>query len=165
MKIKNFREKIQIMKYQNMYNAWNNFINDKKYKKYFQSPGDYWFQTLNEVINYINKKNKRPSNHDQDKEIKQLGNWIGIQKQNYKTKKQIMSNKEIYCKWTNFINDKKYKIYFQSSEDSWYKLFNQVVKYINTYNKRPSAKNKDTEIKQLGNWISHQLKNYKKKQR
>ena len=31
---------------------------------------------------------------------------------NYKTKKEIMSNEEIYNLWTEFINNDKYKPYF-----------------------------------------------------
>ena len=39
------------------------------------------------------------------------------QLKNYKKKKEIMSNEEIYNKWTEFINDKKYISYFQSNEE------------------------------------------------
>ena len=61
--------------------------------------------------------NKRPSDSDKNSDIKQLGSWINTQQQNYKNKKQIMSNEEIYNKWTEFINDKKYISYFQSNEE------------------------------------------------
>ena len=44
--------------------------------------------------------------------MKQLYHWLLTQKASYKDKKQIMKNQEIYNKWTEFINDPKYKKYF-----------------------------------------------------
>jgi hypothetical protein len=41
-----------------------------------------------------------------------MGQWIGTQQTNYKKKDNIMKNEEIYDKWTDFINDDKYKKYF-----------------------------------------------------
>ena len=46
----------------------------------------------------------------------------------FQTKKYIMSNEEIYNKWIEFINDNKYKIYFQSNEDNWIEILNEVKK-------------------------------------
>jgi len=71
-----------------------------------------------------------------------------------------MKNEEIYNKWTEFINN--YKIY--SNEDSWIESLNQVKKYIDENNKRPSSTDKNTGIKTLGSWISKQQTNYKKKE-
>jgi hypothetical protein len=65
---------------------------------------------LERVTQYI-------ENNDKCKDIQQLGNWIMTQLKNYKKKKEIMSNEEIYNKWTEFINDKKYISYFQSNEE------------------------------------------------
>ena len=42
-----------------------------------------------------------------------LGFWISSQKTNYENQQNIMINKEIYDKWTNFINDSNYKVYFE----------------------------------------------------
>ena len=38
-----------------------------------------------------------------------------------------------------------------------------VKQYIDLNKKRPSDSDKDSNIKQLGKWISHQQKNYKQK--
>ena len=54
---------------------------------------------------------------DKDKQIKQLGQWISTQQQNYKKKANIMTNEEIYNNWTNLLNDDKYKQYFTSKPD------------------------------------------------
>jgi superfamily II DNA or RNA helicase len=146
-----------------IYNKWTEFINNPVYKVYFQSNEDNWNDIFNKVKLYINNNNKRPSNHDKNLEIKQLGAWLGMQQQNYKNKEHIMVNEEIYNKWSEFIN--KYKIYFISNEDLWFESFNKVKKYINNNNKRPSSNNKNLEIKTLGSWIVHQSKNYKIKDR
>jgi hypothetical protein len=89
-----------------------------------------------------------------------LGAWIQTQLHNYKNKKYIMSNKNIYNKWTEFINDEKYKIYFLDNETEWINKLELVKKYIDENNKKPS---KNDENKELSYWISHQVANYKKK--
>ena len=100
------------MKNKEIYNKWTVFINSEKYKKYFMSNEDIWLNNLKELENYINKNNKRPSSKDENKDIKFLGCWISTQSKNYNKNENIMNNKEIYNKWTEFINDQKYKKYF-----------------------------------------------------
>ena len=76
-----------------------------------------------------------------------------------------MKNEEIYNKRNEFINDPKYINYFQSLEDNWMEIFNKVIQYIDINNKRPLQKDKDKIIKTLGQWISNQSLNYKKKEK
>jgi hypothetical protein len=71
---------------------------------------------LERVTQYIDTNNKRPTERDKNSNIKKLGGWICHQQRNYKKKKHIMSNEEIYNKWTEFINDERYILYFQSNE-------------------------------------------------
>jgi len=115
----------QIINYKNIsqsmsnviyYNTWEQFINHDKYKKYFVSNVDQWYENMKLVQQYINKHNKRPSTENKDKNIKQLGQWIYSQIQNYKNKENIMKNIEIYDKWTEFINNQKYKKYFEKDK-------------------------------------------------
>ncbi len=100
------------MKTLEIYNLYTEFINNVKYKNYFLSNEDEWKQNLNNVKQYINKNNKKPSTHDKNKDIKYLGSWIRTQQQNYKTKLQIMATPEIYNSWTELINHDTYKKYF-----------------------------------------------------
>ena len=120
---------------------------------------EIWEQNLEKVMKYIEGNMKRPSNSDKNTTIKQLGSWIGTQQKNYKTKSNIMNNEEIYNKWTEFII--KYKEYFISNEEVWKQNLENVMKYIDDNNKRPSSTDKNTIIKKLGNWISTQQKRYK----
>ena len=162
--LKKCKNKLEIMKDVEIYNIWTNFINDPLYKKYFESNEDIWYEKLNKVIEYININNKRPSSHDNNEEVILLGRWLVQTQLNYNKKQNIMLNKEIYNKWTEFINNTQYKIYFQSNEDIWYTKLNEVIQYIDNNNKRPSQDSKINEIKILGKWISTQLSSYKNKE-
>ena len=159
---KNYQEKKYIMIYEEIYNKWTEFINNNKYKIYFQTNEENWMQTLNQVKAYIDENNKKPSSEDKNVGIKKLGIWIGTQQKNYQGKKYIMSNEEIYNRWIEFINDNKYKIYFQKNEENWIQTLNQVKAYIDENNKKPSLENKNIEIKKLGSWLSGQQQNYQK---
>jgi superfamily II DNA or RNA helicase len=142
-------------KYNLIYNSYGILQNGEK----------IWMDKLNEVVNYMNTNNKRPScKCNKNKNVKQLGIWICTQLKSYKKKKQIMKNEEIYNKWTDFVNDDKYKQYFISNEDLWINKLNEVVNYMNTNNKRPSEHDKNKNVKQLGAWIGTQLQCYKKKE-
>jgi len=162
---KNYKTKSYIMSSEEIYNQWTNFINDDKYKEYFLDNDIIWYNTLEQVKKYINDNKKKPSHHDEDKEIKKIGYWIDVQKRNYKTKSYIMSSEDIYNKWTDFINDDKYIEYFLDNGIIWYNTLEKVKKYINDNKKRPPGCGKDKEIKTLGQWLSHQKKNYKTKNR
>ena len=160
---KNYQKKVHIMSNPTIYDQWTEFTTSDKYKEYFLLPEDQWTNSLNQVKDYIDKNNKRPSQHDKNKDIKQLGQWIGNQQKNYKKKKKSMSNPTIYDQWTEFTTSDKYKEYFMLPEDQWINSFNQVKDYIDENNKKPSTKDKNKDIKQLGQWISTQQKNYQKK--
>ena len=158
-----YKNKIRIMKNEKMYNMWTNFINDDKYKKYFLSYRDVWINTLNDVKEYIDKNNKRPSSTDKDQKVKSLGYWISRQINIYMFKKKIMKDAYIYDVWTNLISDSKYKEYFLDRHTSWFNTFNEVKKYIDINCKRPSKQSKDIYTKSLGLWISNQTIKYKNK--
>ncbi len=71
-----------------------------------------------------------------------------------------MGNDDIYKLWTDFINSDKYKQYYLSNEECWKVKLNEVEKYIDINNKRPSKRDKDEQIKTLGMWCSTQSHNY-----
>jgi hypothetical protein len=150
------------MKNNEIYNKWIEFINDVKIKKYFITNEELWYNNLEKVKKYIDKNNKRPSQIDTDKEVKILGKFISHQIINYKKKVDIMKNNEIYNKWTEFINNEKFKHYFITNNELWYNKLAEVKEYINNNNKKPSTTDKNKDIKSLGLWISLQQRNYKK---
>ena len=155
----NYKNKTDIMKNEEIYNTYKNFI--EKYKIYFQLNEEKWLNNLEEVKKYIDKNGKRPSSHDKTDNIKFLGSWINTQKNNYRNNKQLMKEKNIRIIWDKFIE--KYKIYFESNEEVWNDTLQKVINYINENNKRPSMVNKNIDIKNLGKWIGTQQTNYKNK--
>ena len=159
----NYKKKIKIMKEQNIYDMWTQFITSEKYKMHFTSNTELWLMSFEEVKKYIDINNKRPSESDKNKEIKSLGKWISTQQTNYKEKTYIMKEQNLYDMWTQLITSEKYKIYFMSNTELWLVSFDEVKKHIDINNERPSETDKNKEIKSLGYWIGTQQKKYKKK--
>jgi len=73
-------------KYNMIYNSMSALLNRE----------EIWMNRLEEVKKYIDENGKRPSCHDKNKKIKVLGTWINIQQKNYKNRKYIMKNINIY---------------------------------------------------------------------
>jgi len=161
----NYRKKEDLMSHENIYNLYDNFIKCDKYKKYFVSNEEEWYNNFIKVKKYIDDNRKRPSCCDKNKIIQKLGVWIITQNKNYIEKIQIMSNLEIFNFWNNFINDEKYKKYFITSEEEWKNNLKSLKSYIDINKKRPSSQDINIEIKQLNKWLSHQVTNYNKKQK
>jgi hypothetical protein len=155
--------KFNIMKNQEIYDEWTEFINDEKYKEYFLSNKEKWLQILEKVKNFININNKKPTINDKDNDIKFLGRWLINQKTSYKYRKDtVMTNQDIYDEWTKFINDDKYKEYIISNEDKWLQILEKVKCYINNNNTKPTINDKNNDIKFLGSWLNDQFKHHKK---
>jgi len=110
-----------------IYSIWTEFINNDKYKQYFKSNEEKWIDTLNKVIEYIDKYHKKPLKNDKDNKIKYLEEWISKQQRNYNKKEGIIKNIDIYNKWSKFINDSKYKEYFMLNKELY---INNTMKYI-----------------------------------
>ena len=147
-----------IMKDEYIRKTWEDFL--EKYKEYFLSTNEIWFNILKQVEDFIIKNNKIPSQYDKDIEIKKIGQWINQQKIKYCKNEQIMKDETIKKQWIEFIL--KYKEYFLSNNEIWFHSLKKVEDYIIKNNKRPSSTDKDVEIKKLGNWIYYQKKSYSK---
>ena len=90
---------------------WEEFINSK-YKIYFLSNEEEWLNTLEIIKKYINDNNKRPSSSKKNNDTQRMDKWITRQITNYSKIEYIMKNDTIRLKWEEFINDIKYKKYF-----------------------------------------------------
>jgi hypothetical protein len=145
-----------------IYNKWTQFINDDKYKNHFEDNYIIWNNKLNELKKYIDCNNKKPNKNNKNIDIKSLLIWMNCQSRNYKNKEDIMKNNIIYNKWTEFINDNKYKLYFNDYSDIWFNDFNRLKLYIDKFNIRPSQGNSNDDIKKLGIWCNIQMVRYKK---
>jgi hypothetical protein len=76
-----------------------------------------------------------------------------------------MKDDMIYKAWTDFINNDMYKEYFLDNKTVWFNSLELVKSYIDINTKRPSKRDKDKNIKQLGYWIHNQQTNYKTKEK
>ena len=159
---KNYNKKLYNMKNCDIINQWEHFINDLKYKEFFITNEKEWENKLDEVKKYIDDNKKTPNNHDKNIEIKQLAQWISNQQKNYVSYEYIMKKSDIREKWEEFINGQKYKTYFLTNEQEWENKLNIIKKFIDDNNKRPSSEDKNSEIKQLGKWLSTQQQSYSK---
>ena len=157
-----YKLKKETMLNEGIKDKFEKFINDKKYKQYFISNDDIWYNNLEWVKNYIDTHNKRPSAAciNNDDQIRYHGLWINTQLQNYDNNLQIMTNIEVRLTWEDFIS--KYNLYFKSSEESWIENLEFVKDYINKNNKRPSKNDCNEKIKVYGRWLSQQVTNYNK---
>lgn len=107
-----YKKNVHMMKDDEINSMWISFTTHTKYKIYFMTSEDKWINNLSFVMKYMDRNDKRPSEHSKDKEIKILGNWISNQVCNYKTRKNIMSNDDMYDRWTVFVNHLKYQKFF-----------------------------------------------------
>jgi hypothetical protein len=158
----NYKKKEGIMKNKEIIREWEEF--QEKYQEVFKPRvgKEVWMNNFQNVCEYIQKHNMRPSKHSDDKYISLLGRWITMQISMYKNKKHIMSNEEIRGIWSDFIDNNQEV--FVSGEVVWFENKNKVEEYIQKYNKLPSQSDKDEDISILGSWVSTNKQNYKDKE-
>ena len=99
---KSYREKKGIMANTEIYDIWTQTITTN-YAEYFEDNIDAWKRNHTKLIDHIKKHGCRPSSTSKDKDEKQLASWIQHQNTNYREKKHIMANTEIYDIWTQSI--------------------------------------------------------------
>lgn len=162
---KNYNKKDCIMKDETIRKQWKDFIDNAKYKKYFLDNNAAWINMLTDVKKYIDSNNRRPSQKNEGNEIKRMGHWLSTQQKIYTKKTEIMKNENIRKLWEDFINDAKYKEYFLDNNTIWINMLENVKKYIDENEKKPSQKSDNIEVRQMGKWLSDQLLTYKKKER
>ena len=130
---------------------------------YILSKEDDWLLNLNNAKKYMDINKKRPSKHSTYKDIRYLGKWITEQSGYYLKNIHMLKVDELRKKWEEFIFDEKYKEYFISNEELWFKIFEELKQYINKNKKKPSIKDKNKDIQKLAAWICTQKVNYKTK--
>jgi superfamily II DNA or RNA helicase len=146
--LKYFKNKENIMKNENIYKLFGKFLED--YKEYFLSE-IVWQSKLDLLKKYIDENKQRPTKKNK------ICIFLSEQLQNFKNKKNIMKNEEINKIFEKFLEE--YKEYIISNEDNWIKQLNELKKYINENQQRPTRK--DNKI--LYGWLSKQLENFKNK--
>ena len=155
----NYKKTKHIMKNINIRNLWQNFMN--KYKDYFKSRQDIWFEKLNQSKKYIDEYKMRPTEKDKLPENQSLSVWISTQVQNYAKNNKIMKNINVKTAWEQFVIE--YKHCFLTNEEEWTYMLNKVRMYIDKNKIRPHEKSEINEISTMGHWLSKNINTYPKK--
>lgn len=96
-----------MMRHQKYYDIWTEFI--KEYSNKFMNYHEKWILRLDEVKDFIKKYDKIPSRYSKDSNESQLGDWIQIQKYNFKNSIKMLKYENILKIWQQFSNEyKKY---------------------------------------------------------
>ena len=112
---KNYNKSINIMKNNKIKLLWENFIMDSKYSQYFISNENKWITKLNQVKQYIDIHNKKPSIANGKKLLSWITNQLANHDYNDDKCKKIMKKNNIKLLWEQFITDPKYSYYFISN--------------------------------------------------
>ena len=147
-----------IMKNEKFRIIWGSFI--EKYKKYFLSYEDMWFNNLKQLEEYMINNNKKPLRSDKDVKVVQLSNWLRLNKKKYEQNNQVFMENEIIKKsWETFIE--KYNDLILSNSEIWNCNLKKLENYTIQYNKKQISLDNNIEIKQLKQWEYGQRKSYK----
>jgi superfamily II DNA/RNA helicase len=157
----NYLNKQNTMKIQEIYDSWTEFINNPTYKQYLKSNNETWYENLEAVKQYMDKYHKKPV---EDSEDNKIARWISTQNSSYRDKTAIMKNEEIYKAYTDFLNDDRYKQYMLNDKEIWLQKLDKLKDFLIKNNKKPTPNNKNEDIKCIGNWLSKQTINYRKKE-
>jgi len=148
--LKNYKKGKYIMKDEKIRQSWEEFINDSRYKQYFLSNEEIWYNNLENVKQFMDKEHIRPNSMNKNEDEKKLGIWLGTQLNNYKKGTYIMKDEKIKQSWEEFINDSRYKQYFLSNEEIWYNYLENVKQFMDKEHMRPNSMSKNEEEKKLG---------------
>jgi hypothetical protein len=103
----NYRKNKEIMAQPEIRKMWEKFVND--HKNYFILDDKIWVKTWSEMLDkaklYIDTNQKKPPQHDKNKDIRSLAIWIYNQQAKYKKEEKLMKQKEIRKKWEDFIEE------------------------------------------------------------
>ena len=108
--VKNSKNRTYIMTDDIIYQEWQDFKNDEKYKEYLYSPEELWQLNLEKLKEFLNENKRRPNNRIEGEKV--IGRWFTNQQSRSKNRTRIMKDDIIFQEFTNFKNDEKYKQYF-----------------------------------------------------
>jgi superfamily II DNA or RNA helicase len=150
--------KLNYMNNNDILHEWRKFIDDDKYKIYFETDKLLkWDNMLKILKDFIDKNSKRPT----PKTDKKIHSWMNHQIINRKKEQDAFKNKIIIKKWDSFVNDIKYIKYFENDIiKNWHKKLEKVKEFININKNIPSNESNST----LTRWIQVQNTNMRKKQ-
>ena len=158
----NYLKKTDGMKSEKRREKWEIFIN--QYEKFLETDEQKWYRLFKVLKDFIDTNKKLPSEKVGPEDEKKIARWLSTQKKNFLLKQDGMKNEDRYKSWENFLID--YNYYIKDEDKNWLENLEKLRNFIKTFERLPTELNKDTDDeKPLCKWISHQLQNYKKKQK
>jgi len=97
---------------------WEDFINDERFNEYFMTHEEFWKYRLQKTKDFILKNKKIPNQWgSEDPEEKRWGNFLRHHNRNYRNEKYgVWSEPEFRALWEDFINDPRFKVYFEFNQ-------------------------------------------------
>ena len=156
--LKNYKNCKDGMKDVDRREIWKQF--QEEYSEFLATPEEEWIRNLNQLKEFIDNNQRRPSTIAKEENEKFLANWLSTQLTNYKKCAQAMKDPARRDIWKQFMDE--YSEFIATQEEEWSRNFKKLKKFIDQNQRRPVQKAKEENEKLLANWLSHQLKNYKK---
>jgi len=111
--LKNCKYRQQIMKEDDIYNEFMNFKNNDLYQQFFRSDKKIaWRTNLQNLKEFFDTFQIRPNKLSDNPNEKKNGIFLSNQIVNYKIRKFIMKEDDIYDEWILFINSDQYNPFF-----------------------------------------------------
>ena len=149
-----------------VYNAWTALLQDPGYAALLENSEKSWYRRREELITFMNAHERAPNKQAKTPEEKALGTWVGTQKHNYASRKQIMATPAIYNAWTVLLQDPRYaELLDLDPEKVWYRRCDDLITFMNAHERAPSSTAKTPEEKTLGLWVGKQKQNYASRKR
>lgn len=111
-----------------------------------------WIARLRQVTEFVNLHGRLPERHGYQTE-KPLSNWIGVQRQKYRTGCLTEEQIRLYAD-IGIINRKP----IATTEAKWFNFYQQYLNFIAQYGKKPSANKANAEEYKLHSWAGYQRK-------
>jgi hypothetical protein len=100
------------MKEEDIYNEFMNFKNNDLYAQFFCSNKNAWRTKLQQLKGFFDTFQMRPNKLSDNPHEKKNGIFLSNQVVNYKQRKFIMKEDDIYDEWILFINSEQYNPFF-----------------------------------------------------
>ena len=157
----NYKKFQEAMKDPEKRKKWEQMI--EKYKEYFKSYDEIWYENYKNLIEFIKNNERKPSFYTKkNNEEKKLGLWVRTQISNYKKNQKSMKDEDKRKKWDELLEN--YKEYIKSNDELWYENYNKLIEFFENNERKPTEISKDSIEKKIAKWVSGQTQNYKKNQ-
>ena len=158
----NFKRGFVYNKFKIEWEILKNKYNDLMTITYDENRIDKWNKMYLESIEFLKTKGYKPSSESKDLNENNLGVWIQVQTQNFKNKKNCLTNNELYDKWQILLETfPKIKI---DSNNFWFNMLKFLDNFITENKKLPRIKSNDNFERVLNRWMDCNKKHYKLKQ-